>query len=95
MLLMTFLLLIQFQGFKVIMPPKKTQRKTKYQKDWESKKEADNTYGFWLSKGRTEHHAHCNLCRKDFAVDGSGFAQVTTHAKGAEHKKIYKDTICM
>ena len=74
------------------MPPKKTQRKTKYQKDWESKKEADNTYGFWLSKGRTEHHAHCNLCRKDFAVDGSGFAQVTTHAKGAEHKKIYKDT---
>ena len=75
------------------MPPKKPPRKTKYQKDWENKKDEDGTtFGLWLSRGKTEHHAHCNLCKKDFAIVGSGFSKVTTHAKGAEHKKIYKDT---
>ena len=58
-----------------------TNRKTKYNVDWEKEHP-------WLTAVvKDVYKAYCKLCNKTFQIDGSGLSQVKSHAYSSSHKK--------
>ena len=51
----------------------------------------------WVSATKDKYQAFCNICRKEFKIDGSGRSQVVSHQKchsvgdGGEDTKKKKD----
>ena len=35
----------------------------------------------WMSAAKDKYQAFCNICRKEFKIDGSGRSQVVSHQK--------------